>query len=127
MCRIVKDYDTYVRRNLARGYSRCILILLTFYLVFPYPLHRQDLNVSFLKGQKYKLQNRVEKINKEVHVSPQKFKEISRQILHMYYSLKFVEMELYHFLLGENGQNRGRNQGDDWWAFFETLFLLTYI
>ena len=54
------------------------------YLVFPYPLHRQDLNVSFLKGQKYKLQNRVEKINKEVHVSPQKFKEISRQILHIF-------------------------------------------
>ena len=28
---------------------------------------------------------------------------------------KFVEMELYHFLLGENGQNRGRNQGVDWY------------
>ena len=51
---------------------------------FPYSLYRQDLNVSFLKGQKYKLQNSVEKINKEVHVSPQKFKEIFRQILHMY-------------------------------------------
>ena len=88
-------------------YSGLANILFSF---FSYSLHRQDLNVSFLKGQKYKLQNRVEKINKEVHVSP--------QILHMYKRLKFVEIELYHFLLGENGQNRGRNQGDDWWALF---------
>ena len=32
-------------------------------------IHRQDLNVSFLKGQKYKLQNSVAKISNEVHVS----------------------------------------------------------
>jgi len=70
VCRIVKDYDTYVRRNLARGYSR------------------QDLNVSFLKGQKYKLQNRVEKINKEVHEKMDKIEEGTKEMignfLHMF-------------------------------------------
>ena len=45
MSRIVRDYDTYVRRNLARGYSR------------------QDLNVSFLRGQKCKIQNKVATIS----------------------------------------------------------------
>lgn len=34
-------------------------------------IYRQDLNVSFLKGQKYKLQNSVEKISNEVHVRMQ--------------------------------------------------------
>ena len=35
-------------------------------------IYRQDLNVSFLKGQKYKLQNSVEKISNEVHVRLQR-------------------------------------------------------
>jgi len=70
VCRIVKDYDTYVRRNLARGYSR------------------QDLNVSFLKGQKYKLQNSVQKISNEVHEKMDKIEEGTKELignfLHMF-------------------------------------------
>ncbi len=41
IARILCNYDVYIRRNLARGYSR------------------QDLNVSFFRGQRIKLQNKV--------------------------------------------------------------------
>merc|ERR1712142_534470 len=61
--RIVRDYDTYVRRNLARGYSR------------------QELNVSFLKGQKYKLQNKVDSIKNDVTERFMKWEEQSKEMI----------------------------------------------
>jgi len=70
VARIVRDYDMYVRRNLARGYSR------------------QELNVSFLKGQKYKLQNKVDEIKSDVHEKINKWEEQSKEMigsfLHMF-------------------------------------------
>merc|ERR1712083_588070 len=48
VARIVRDYDTYVRRTLSRGYTR------------------QELNLSYLSGQKYALQNKVEEVRNEV-------------------------------------------------------------
>merc|ERR1719222_571260 len=104
VCRIVKDYDTYVRRNLARGYSR------------------QDLNVSFLKGQKYKLQNSVEKISNEVHEKMDKIEEGTKELignfLHMFGVDSTIEdiwnrsalLEPFHRRHPERGQRMRRKR-----------------
>jgi len=67
--RIVRDYDTYVRRNLARGYSR------------------QDLNVSFLRGQKCKIQNKVDELKADVKVKLEKWEEQSKEMIGSFLNL----------------------------------------
>ena len=46
--RIVRNYDTYVRRNLERGYTR------------------KDLNVSFMREKRLKLAHKVDDIKHKV-------------------------------------------------------------
>lgn len=71
ICRIVKDYDIYVRRNLERGYSA------------------HDLNVGFFKEKKIIIQNNLsvvkQKLNKYQQESKQfigKWEEKSRDFIH---------------------------------------------
>lgn len=69
IARIVRDYDTYVRRNLARGYSR------------------QDLNLSFLRGQRYAFQNAVDEVKTEVADRLLRWEEQSKEMI-----LSFINM-----------------------------------
>jgi choline-phosphate cytidylyltransferase len=61
--RIVKDYDSYVRRNLARGYSA------------------KELNVGYLMEKKYKLQNRYDHIKERGKEIFHKWEEKSRDFV----------------------------------------------
>jgi len=47
VARIVRDYDMYVRRNLKRGYTR------------------EELNISFFRGQRLKLANKVDEVKSQ--------------------------------------------------------------
>lgn len=64
ICRIVKDYDVYVRRNLQRGYSA------------------HDLNVGFFKEKKILIQNVVNKVQQESKEFMNKWEEKSRDFIH---------------------------------------------
>merc|ERR1711936_1201160 len=59
VARIVRDYDMYVRRNLARGYTR------------------EELNISFFRGQRLKLANKVDEVKTQLH----KWEETSKDLI----------------------------------------------
>jgi choline-phosphate cytidylyltransferase len=71
ICRIVRDYDVYVRRNLQRGYTA------------------HDLNVGFFKEKKIRLEDKIdtfkEKVNKYQEETKEligKWEEKSREFIH---------------------------------------------
>lgn len=67
VARIVRDYDMYVRRNLARGYTR------------------KELNVSFLRGQRLKLANKMDEakhfITEKKDEYIQKWEDTSKDVI----------------------------------------------
>jgi len=78
VARIVRDYDMYVRRNLKRGYTT------------------EELNISFLKGQRLKLANKVDEVKTQtksfinrktdeyIHKWEETSKEVIARFLHLF-------------------------------------------
>ncbi|XP_067136051.1 choline-phosphate cytidylyltransferase A-like isoform X2 [Centruroides vittatus] len=86
VARIVRDYDVYVRRNLARGYSA------------------KEMNVSFLNEKKFLLQNKMDilkdKIGGKRHELIQKWEEKSRDFINSFLELFGREGRLNNLLRG---------------------------
>lgn len=84
--RIVRDYDLYVRRNLARGYSA------------------KEMNVSFINEKKFLLQNKMDilkdKFDGKRHEIIQKWEEMSRDVINSFLELFGREGRLNNLLRG---------------------------
>lgn len=82
VARIVRDYDVYVRRNLARGYSA------------------KDMNVSYLNEKKFLLQNKMgelkEKLDDKKSELIQKWEDKSREFISSFLEMFGREGRLNH-------------------------------
>jgi choline-phosphate cytidylyltransferase len=76
ICRLVRDYDIYVRRNLARGYSA------------------QDLNVGFIKKNQLEFQSKFDTVKSKIRTYEEESKtfmerweERSKEYIHNFIGL----------------------------------------
>jgi len=69
VARILKDYDTFIRRNLARGYTT------------------QEMNVSFFRGKKLQLANKVDEIKETVKRKEEEYKSTAKDLIGSFLNL----------------------------------------
>lgn len=86
VARIVKDYDIYVRRNLARGYSA------------------KELNVSFLKEKKFRLQNKMEELKDKSKRVMENFGEKRFDMLQKWEEKSRDFIDAFLLLFGRDGR-----------------------
>ncbi|CAF3334171.1 unnamed protein product [Rotaria socialis] len=86
ICRLVRDYDMYVRRNLARGYSA------------------QDLNVGFLKKNQLEFQSKIDTVKskfrtyeEESKTFMERWEDRSKEYIHSFIGL-FEKTGVLHLL-----------------------------
>jgi len=108
ICRLVRDYDMYVRRNLARGYSA------------------QDLNVGFLKKNQLEFQSKIDTVKskfrtyeEESKTFMERWEDRSKEYIHSFIGLfeKTGVLHLLHrsqspFMLSNSAQG-GKSDTDD--------------
>ncbi|CAF0925310.1 unnamed protein product [Adineta steineri] len=107
ICRLVRDYDMYVRRNLARGYSA------------------QDLNVGFLKKNQLEFQSKIDTVKskfrtyeEESKTFMERWEDRSKEYIHSFIGLfeKTKVLNLLHrsqspFMI--SGGHSGKSDTDD--------------
>jgi choline-phosphate cytidylyltransferase len=86
ICRLVRDYDMYVRRNLARGYSA------------------QDLNVGFIKKNQLEFQSKMDTVKskfrsyeEESKTFMERWEDRSKEYIHSFIGL-FEKSGVLHLL-----------------------------
>jgi len=85
IARIVKDYDVYARRNLSRGYTA------------------KDLNVSFINENRYRIQNRVEKVKAKGKQLVDQVADQSAELIHKWESNSREFIGTFLQLFGPDG------------------------
>jgi len=87
VARILKDYDTFIRRNLARGYTP------------------NELNVSFIRGKKLQLANKVDELKETVKRKTDEYKSTSKDLIEGFVHL-FGQQEFSFDRFWDNSRQR---------------------